>query len=43
MSLAGRERTYELPKNIKPADLDVTIVNHDESYREKLTLRENEE
>ena len=43
MSLAGRERAYELPKNIKSTNLNVTIVNHDESYREKLTLRESEE
>lgn len=40
MSLSGRERAYELPKNINKGEVEVTIVNHDESYRKKLTLKE---
>ena len=41
MSLAGRERSYPLPKNIDPSNLKVTVVNHDESYRQDVTLSES--
>ncbi|EKO3858712.1 hypothetical protein DS957_022865 [Vibrio harveyi] len=41
MSLSGRERAYELPKNITKDKLEVTIINHDESYRKKMTLKDN--
>ncbi|CAK1769797.1 hypothetical protein EDB69_0660 [Vibrio crassostreae] len=41
MSLAGRERNYPLPENIDLSDLKVTVVNHDESYRQDVTLSES--
>ena len=41
MSLAGRERSYPLPKNIDSSSLKVTIVNHDESYRQDVSLSES--
>lgn len=41
MSLAGRERSYPLPENINPSNLKVTVVNHDESYRQDVTLSES--
>ncbi|CAK2914721.1 Pilus assembly protein [Vibrio crassostreae] len=41
MSLAGRKRNYPLPENIDLSDLKVTVVNHDESYRQDETLSEN--
>lgn len=41
MSLAGRDRSYPLPKNIDPSNMKVTVVNHDESYRQDVTLSES--
>lgn len=40
MSLAGRERTYRLPSNVNSKNLKITVVNHDESYKETITLGE---
>ena len=40
LSLAGRKLGYKLPKNIDTKNLMVEIVNHDQSYREKVYLDE---
>ena len=40
MSLAGRDRSYEIPKNISKEKVEVTIISHDESYHEKITLKD---
>ncbi|EDP60128.1 hypothetical protein [Vibrio sp. AND4] len=40
ISLAGRKRSYNLPKNIDVKNLMVEVVNHDESYRKKVYIDE---
>ena len=40
LSLAGRTRSYKLPKNIDTKNLMVEVVNHDQSYSEKVHLDE---
>ncbi len=38
ISLSGRERSYTLPENIDVNNMKFTVVNHDESYKEKITV-----
>ncbi|MGD8111569.1 hypothetical protein [Vibrio sp. NTOU-M3] len=38
-SLAGRYREYDLPDVVKNKDIEVLIINHDESYKKRVLVR----
>ncbi len=36
--IKGRKKSFELPKGLVNKDLNVTVLNHDESYRKKIVV-----
>lgn len=37
--IAGRDRSFELPEELRTRNLDVTVLNYNESFHEEKTLR----
>ena len=40
--LAGRTRVLPIPKELKKKHLDVIVINHDETFKDEITLRQDQ-